>query len=166
MLLKDKLKECLEELHRAKTNYNTEIEKKQQKIQMLENEVHSLKTDYINKLSIERNVSLCDNDIYKRFKVLAIPSKNIVQPSTKDWNELMKQMEDNYPLFFKKICKVNLTQFEFRVCVLTRLSFSNSEMMIVLESSPSSISNAKQKINVKLFGGKGATSLLNNMLNI
>lgn len=154
------------ELQEAKMSQSLMIESKRQTIRALEEEIQSYKTSFSAKLSNERNVILDDNNTFKLFKSSTLPKKNMMCPSEKNWNELEQLVEKNYPIFFKKLSNTKTSTLEFRVCLLTRLRFSNSEIAILLETSPSSISNAKQKANEKIFGQKGASSLLKNMLNL
>ena len=153
--------------------YKEKIKSKQQAIEAwndnyvkLKKEMLTYKKTFSAKLSNERNVILDDNNTYKLFKVLALPRKNIVFPSERNWKDLEQLIGNYYPIFFNKLISAKTSILEFRVCLLTRLRFSNSEISILLGTSSSSISNAKQRANEKIFRKKDASSLLRNMFNL
>lgn len=149
---------------------DVENTKKLKKISNLQNELQGYKSEYKRMLSLEKNVVIEDDDIYILFKKMATGQRNVPQPKEKDWKKLEKMMGENFPVFYDRMhCNRNgkkLSLLEWRVCLLTRLGLTNAEMVNLLSSSPSSISNAKQIANKKLFNEKGASTLLKNMLNL
>ena len=68
-----------------------------------------------------------------------------------------------FPLVYAKISRTKLSTQEFHVCVLSWLKFDNREMSILLQTTTSSICNAKQKANYKLFDQNSASSLYKNL---
>ena len=149
---------------------NVEDTKKLKKINNLQNELQGYKSEYRRMLSSEKNVMIEDEDIYILFKKMATGQRNVPQPKEKDWKKLEKMMGEKFPVFYERIRNnrngKSLGLLEWRVCLLTRLGLTNAEMVNLLSSSPSSISNAKQIANKKIFNEKGASTLLKNMLNL
>lgn len=147
-----------------------EASKKQKKINYLQNEIQEYKNEYKRMLSSEKNVVIEDNEVYKTFRKMASGQRTVPQPNERNWKDLEKMMGENFPVFYERIYSnrkgKKLSVLEWRVCLLTRLGLTNAEMVNLLSSSPSSISNAKQIANRKLFKEKGASTLLKNMLNI
>lgn len=149
---------------------DVEDTKKQKKIIDLQDELQEYKSEYKRMLSSEKNVVIEDNDMYILFKKMSMGQRNVPQPKEKDWKNLEKMMGENFPVFYERIYSnrngKKLSLLEWRVCLLTRLGLTNAEMVNLLSSSPSCISNAKQIANKKLFNTKGASTLLKNMLNL
>ena len=137
-----------------------------EKIDNLRHELQVLQKKHKNILRSEKMLRLDDNNIYQRFKQMAIPALGHHVPTDSDWNELECIFAENYPLFYQKLRnRYDSFVLEFRVCILVRLRFTSSEIVILLNSSKASVSNAKSKANEKLFGEKGASTLYFNMLN-
>lgn len=106
-------------------------------------------------------------NIYKRFRELTSGKMNTPPPTEEEWQELSLVVSKYFPFIYNKMCNCEkLSRLEMRVCILTRLRFTNKEMTILLNSSASSISNIRQKVNERLFGGKSSKTLFDNMVNL
>lgn len=166
MQLLRELEQNKEELLYLEASKDVVIANKHQTIELLQNEIQKLKTAYEKASNSERNKVLDDDDIYKTFKNKAVAKRNNTKPKDSDWEQMLSLINSHFPLFYEKMFSVELSLLEKRVCILTRLRFTNNEMVVLLDSSPSSVSNAKQKVNEKLFGGTSASTLLKNMLKM
>ncbi|MBQ5980733.1 MAG: hypothetical protein IJL54_00995 [Prevotella sp.] len=102
--------------------------------------------------------------IVKRMKGMSFPSKGTPIPEKKDWEELASVFNNNLPKFYRTISTGQLSQQEFRTCMLVRLNFSTSEIANLLETSPSRIAKVKSLANEKLFNYTDAYSLYKNLL--
>lgn len=140
------------------------------KMEKLQAQLQNYKMQYDKIMLSEKNVVVEDDEIYLDFKKMAKGLRSVPMPSAKEWKMLEIFVAEKFPVFYGKICNKEegkkLSLQEWRVCLLTRLHFSNSEIVNILDSSPSSVSNAKQKVNEKLFGGTSASTLLKNMLKM
>ena len=58
-----------------------------------------------------------------------------------------------------------LTEKELRVCILTYLQHSTSDLAALMELTSSRVSNLKTSANKKLFSDQRAFSLLENLRN-
>ena len=89
-------------------------------------------------------------------------------PSEKDWNDLENIVSKHHSPFYSYITDPDkaLSILEKRVAILIRLGFIVSECCILLKSSSQSLSNARGRINRKLFNGKGATGLDNSIMSL
>lgn len=78
---------------------------------------------------------------------------------------LKERTMEKMPHFFNVITdeKYSLTQQEIYLVLLSVLDFSASEASLILNVSPSGISNMKSSINNKLFREKSAKSLIKNL---
>ena len=144
-----------------------ELKDKMEKLQV---QLQNYKMQYDKIMLSEKNVVVEDDEIYLDFKKMAKGLRSVPMPSAKEWKMLEILVAEKFPVFYGKICNneegKKLSLQEWRVCLLTRLHFSNSEIVNILNSTPSSISNAKQMVNHKIFGDNRAGTLYKNMLTI
>ena len=85
--------------------------------------------------------------------------------SEEEWRSLNQFAIKNMEPFLDKICdeKLNLTEKEIRICILSRLQFIPSEMAVLLDLSKQRITNIKANANKKLFYMTGAQSFDSNI---
>ena len=114
----------------------------------------------------EKQTIISNNQIVVAFKKMASPKKNTPVPTNNEWKELVDFICHCFPIFASQISEKKLAQQELKVCVLTRLEFTNSEMQILLNTSSQSITNMKAKATRKLFNKNGASSLYKNLITI
>lgn len=161
------LEQAKHELDFVKSNQGQAVCDLENKIQSLESKIAGYQLQYNSMKIAEKEVLLKENFIVASFKKMASPNLNTPRPSEKDWNSLVALFEDMLPLLNARIIEKNsLGPQELKVCILTRLGFSNGEMQVLLGTSSQSITNTKSKINKKLFNKSGATTLYRNMLDI
>lgn len=74
------------------------------------------------------------------------------KPSVSEWKDLLKLVEANMPAFWQKISSFEgILEDEFRICLLTRLSFSPSQIANLLGVSKQSVTNKRKKLVLLLF---------------
>lgn len=85
--------------------------------------------------------------------------------SASEWTDFEGTMKKLMSEFYVKIesSKAQLTDQEFKVCLLTRMKFSSSDISNLLGTSQQRVTNIKSSINEKLFHKKGSKSLLANL---
>lgn len=116
------------------------------------------------KIYEKQQMAIYEEEVFCMFKNMTSARRNTPQPTDDDWFKLEKLFQTYYPICYKLIKhQAKMTLMELRVCVLTRLSFSNSEMMVLLGSSQSSISNVKLRINKRLFNENSSKTLFKNL---
>ena len=88
-----------------------------------------------------------------------------VAMSASEWTDFEGTMKKLMSEFYVKIehSKAQLTDQEFKVCLLTRMKFSSSDISNLLGTSQQRVTNIKSSINEKLFHKKGSKSLLANL---
>lgn len=87
-------------------------------------------------------------DIYNIIKNRLDTQKNISQ---KEWDEVDDLLEKVYPCFKDKLYAIdNLKTMDYRVCVLTKLGFSNSDIAVLINRSASATSIKRGKLYNKL----------------
>ena len=139
----------------------------QQQIETLQNQIIEYKKMRVRMEPSENIATLDEEKIYKRFKELTSGKINTPRPTEKEWKELFLVVSKYFPLMYNKMSNCDkLSQLEVRVCILTRLRFTNKEMTILLGSSASSISNIRQKVNERLFGDSSSKTLFENMVKL
>lgn len=139
----------------------------QLQIEALQDEITEYKKMRVRMEPSENIATLDEENVYKRFRELTSGKMNTPPPTEEEWQELSLVVSKYFPFIYNKMCNCEkLSQLEMRVCILTRLRFTNKEMTILLNSSASSISNIRQKVNERLFGGKSSKTLFDNMVNL
>ncbi len=91
-----------------------------------------------------------DSKIVKIFQTYNNVGK---QPTVGEWKDLLMLVEKSIPKFWEKLSSFNdkLSTEEFRVCVLSRLSFPPSQVANILGISKQSVTNKRKKIVQILF---------------
>lgn len=145
-------------------------EEKKSAIAELSVKVSEYESKFANMQAKELDVALMHSDIVAVFKKGAIPiprhEKNTPNVSENDWESLLEQVKLCIPSFYTYIIsKHTLTPQELKVCVLTRLNFTNKEIATILGTGTQNIPNAKKRANLKLFIEDTALTLQTNLLN-
>lgn len=74
------------------------------------------------------------------------------KPSASEWKDLQKLIEANLPAFWQRMSLFDgILDDEFRICLLTRLSFSPSQIASLLGISKQSVTNKRKKLVLLLF---------------
>lgn len=86
-------------------------------------------------------------------------------PSDIEWTSLINIVNKLLPDFIKTLNnkEKSLSDKELKVCILTKLNFSPSEIGVLLDLTKQSISNFRTSINRKLFGETGTKSFDSNI---
>ena len=81
------------------------------------------------------------------------------------WKDLEAVISKFVPDFSKMLNdkRCELTDNEFRICMLSRLNFIPSEMSTLLDLSRQRVSNMRAVVNMKLFGETGSKTLDKNL---
>ena len=162
-----KIEAYKEELETLQKDKKILVVQMQQQIEDLQDEITEYKKMRVRMEPSENIATLDEETIYKRFRELTSGKMNTPHPTDEEWQELSFVVSKYFPFIFNRMCNCEkLSQLEMRVCMLTRLRFTNKEMTILLDSSASSISNIRQKINERLFGEKSSKTLFDNMVSL
>ncbi len=119
-----------------------------------------------NLSSQDKEALLNNNETVNTFKQKAVPQLTKDLPNESDWEKLMETVETIIPAFHDFVVKHKLSRQKLRVCLLTRLNFSNKEMSNLMETTKQNISNIKSRANLKLFEDKNAERLKSNLTSI
>ena len=133
------------------------------KINVLQDVIDQYEAKLENVKQSDRIIAIENSDIFLKFKNATTPKLKAILPNQDDWKTLEILFKQYFPLVYAKISRTKLSTQEFHVCVLSWLKFDNREMSILLQTTTSSICNAKQKANYKLFDQNSASSLYKNL---
>lgn len=99
------------------------------------------------------NTKVIESPIYIRLKNLASKGK---KASNEDIENLQELIDSIYPDFrIKSNALTTLRQEENYICALTKLHFSPSDISVLLEYTPASISMTRKRLHKKIFGTEG-----------
>lgn len=75
-----------------------------------------------------------------------------------DWQEIYRLMEKNASGFIAELNRRGIGgEKEMNVCIFIKLRFLPSEIAVLMDCSPQSITNIRQRLLLKLFGENGGT---------
>ena len=158
------LEQTKEELHMLKEGYMPAVSSLESKVNELENEKEMLLASTKNVDVVTSMSAMKSSDVYKLFKGKTNPSSKSIMPSEAQWMLLEEQVRYIFPEFYSKVADINkLSCREKRISILTFLSFSSSEIIILLQTTSQIVSNAKRSINTKLFNEESAKNLYRNL---
>ena len=88
-------------------------------------------------------------------------------PNKAEWRALEVQFSRDMPIAYKILAEEKkLSPLELHVCILLVLGFEDSSIVILTDSIPQTISNAKARANRKIFEEKGAQTLKASLLRL
>ena len=158
------LEQTKEELHMLKEDYKPVVSSLEYKVSELENEKEMLLASTKNVDVVTSMSAIKSSDVYKLFKDKTNPSSKSTMPSETQWMLLEEQVRYIFPEFYSKVADINkLSCREKRISILTFLSFSSSEIIILLQTTSQIVTNAKRSINTKLFNEESAKNLYRNL---
>ena len=111
----------------------------------------------------EKEEQLNEEDIVMLFKTIAQGGFNGKKAVKKEWIQLERTFNKYMPHLYAKIQIAQLSQKEIYSCILTYLGFSAHDIFILIDTTPSIVSNLKSSANYKLFGDKSALNLQRNL---
>lgn len=87
-------------------------------------------------------------------------------PSDAEWRLLVSQFSKDMPAIYKSFgCGEALSPMEQYICILILLRIPTSTIILMVNSTPQTVSKAKSRANMKLFHIKGANTLENNLFS-
>ena len=151
----------LAELESLKGGFETYQTEKQKEIESLKQVLSVYQSDNTSpeKWNIEQ--ALLDSHIVHHLHQSASKAQGA---TSAEWNDLRDVVSEHLPDFYQRItAHKDLTDKEILVCILSKLRFIPSEMVILLGLTSQRITNIRSRINMKLFHEKGAQGLEANL---
>lgn len=106
--------------------------------------------------------TLFNHEIVQRLHMYAV---QMTAPTDCEWKDFQEVVEKLLPEFYLHLSQLSrdLSEKEFRVCMLTRLRFIPSEIAVLLGLSKQRVTNIRGAINKKLFHQEGAKNMSQNL---
>ncbi len=153
--------QATEELQSIRSNKQQFQQQKEEEIEKLRQMLDAYQTNtHADQWELEQ--SLLQHDIVKRMHQHAY---KLVVPSDAEWNDLQGVVEKSLPEFYAKLTVFagQLTDQEWKVCLLVKLNFIPSELTVLLGLSKQRVTNIRTRLNQKLFGESGSRTFDSNL---
>lgn len=168
MLANRKYTDLLMQYHRATEELQSIRSNKQQFQQQKELEIEKLQQmldaykGHMHTDQWESGQSLLRHEIVKRMHQHAC---KLAIPSDAEWKDLQGVVEKSLPEFYAKLTVFagQLTDQEWKVCLLVKLNFIPSELTVLLGLSKQRVTNIRTRLNQKLFGESGSRTFDSNL---
>lgn len=103
-------------------------------------------------------------EICSKFKNIATSKDHTIKVTSGDWDTFMRKYHHYFPAFHSFIVAGSqLTLDEQRICLLTAVEFSATEVSKLLNLQKSQVSNLRASANRKLFSEEGSKTLNANL---
>lgn len=123
-----------------------------EKIHNLQQELEKHKTENLDALE-----QLYQTDIVSHFQSSINDIYAIIRE--KDWNELYQAFDEKLPSFERNLKRIHdLSEIEWRVCMLLKLGFSSSEIAKLTNKSATTIPSIRSRLYKKFFMADGKAS--------
>lgn len=151
-----RLKEKEEEIALLKKEKDKSMEvvirDKEEAISKLKDGIKDICQKYGNSQLTEVDILLRNSSIYKKLRFLEMHPKEKVE--SEDWSELEMTVERLIPSFIP-IFKERLSEKEYHICLLVKLSFSTSFIATLVGITSSGVSASRKKMLEKLCNRVG-----------
>lgn len=153
--------QAMEELQSIRSNKQQFQQQKEQEIEKLQQMLAAYQ-EHSHAGQWELEQSLLQHDIVKRMHQHAC---KLAVPSDAEWNDLQGVVEKSLPEFYAKLSanEAQLTDQEWKVCLLVKLNFIPSELTVLLNLSKQRVTNIRTHLNQKLFGESGSRTFDSNL---
>lgn len=153
--------QATEELQSIRSNKQQFQQQKEEEIEKLRQMLDAYQTNtHAEQWELEQ--SLLQHDIVKRMHQHAY---KLAVPSDAEWKDLQGIVEKSLPEFYAKLAayEAQLTDQEWKVCLLVKLNFIPSELTVLLNLSKQRVTNIRTHLNQKLFGESGSRTFDSNL---
>ena len=143
-------------LERKEKELNIEIGKREQSIAELQERVAGYERD----MNI-KDIAVLEDEIQKAplKDDFSYYLKNVMeQPSSKDWDKLIRFAKSNFPKLYVMLRNYNVTERELRICLLTRLMFKPKDIAVLVGCRFPDVSLTRSRLLKKIYGIDGKAS--------
>ena len=153
--------QATEELQSIRSNKQQFQQQKEEEIEKLRQMLDAYQTN-THADQWESGQSLLRHEIVKRMHQHAC---KLAIPSDAEWKDLQGVVEKSLPEFYAKLTVFagQLTDQEWKVCLLVKLNFIPSELTVLLGLSKQRVTNIRTRLNQKLFGESGSRTFDSNL---
>lgn len=146
-----------EQLERKKNELNGEIGKREQYITELQERVAQYERDLnVKDIAIQED-DIQSASIRSDFEYFITHVKE--HPSNRRWNALASFAKTKLPKLFMMLNNYNVSQHEFRICILVRLKFKPGEIATIMNCRFPEVSLTRSRLLKRIYGienGKAA----------
>ena len=148
----------------ANANYDQEREKLTNEIASLSEKIESYKREQGVAMALKKKDDLEGEPIIVKLRTMAEKPKEIITEN--DFVLLEQTMSNYYPALILDL-KQNpkFSNIDRQVCIMTALKFRPGDIVNLTDLTSSKVTNAKEKVNLLLFGSKSASSLYQNLVD-
>ena len=131
-----------------------------------------IRSEYIKLIEIKApNEYILPEEIITSYIYIKLKSaiKNTdIHIEEKDWEELEKVVVSCYPKFRITLTLLysSISDYEYRICLLTKLKFGKKEIADLTYHSPSSVTNTRSRLYEKMFLKKGTASDMDYLISL
>ena len=164
VLLNNELSESKTELENIRKGCISIVEMKEQELEELQKRVKELEEQLQGNKWANGDFVRTYEDIVSCFKRYTIPNASKSSPTKSEWNTLSDMVRTFFPKLHSLLSqRKDISEQEFKVCMLIYLGFKTGEITTILDTSMQSVSNIKASVSRKLFNEKSAASLYRNL---
>lgn len=163
---KAKIEEKTNELIALKTEIrHLNKQQKEEKLRY-EAEIKEIQSGIEKAISISENSSKpsgCDIvELYTMIQKRIGEEKNLTPV---DWETIDSVVNKEHPYFKTKLYKMHeMKDFEYKICLLIKMGFQNSEISVILHRSYSAITQQRTNLYTKFFKSKGKAKDFDNFI--
>lgn len=167
VLLNNELSESKMELENIRKGSISIVEMKQKELEELQKRVNEMEEQILRNKWANGDFVRTYEDIVSCFKRYTIPNAYKSSPTKSEWNTLSDMVRTFFPKLYSLLSqRKDISEQEFKVCMLIFLGFKTGEITAILDTSMQSVSNTKASVSRKLFNEKSAASLYRNLSKI
>lgn len=156
------MKAELSQLRRERQQNQLLIQEKIKEITHLQEKLSEYQDDRQQPDQWNMEETLMDAEIVIHLHSLAARGK---EATSTDWHELRQILHHLHPAFFTKLLsKGNINTKEMNICMLIRLRFIPSEISVLTDSSPQSITNMRVRLLSKIFHQTGGARQFDELI--
>ena len=164
VLLNNELSESKTELENIRKGCISIVEMKEQELEELQKRVKELEEQLQGNKWTNGDFVRTYEDIVSCFKRYTIPNASKSSPTKSEWNTLSDMVRTFFPKLHSLLSqRKDISEQEFKVCMLIYLGFKTGEITTILDTSMQSVSNTKASVSRKLFNEESAASLYRNL---
>lgn len=116
------------------------------------------------KVKQEAEINLLDSLVYKKFHQIG-NNQESYKITNQDWKDLQNIIDETYTAFTTRIYDLYiLSEKEFRVCLLTKIGITPTQMADILCCSKQAITSIRKRLYAKIFKQKGSTEEWDNFI--
>jgi hypothetical protein len=137
-------------LQHKQEELNSEIDKREESIAQLQKRVLDYEREMNMKDLAEQEDKIQNTPLKAHFQLYL---KNVTtHPSAKEWGQLSKFAKIELPKLYMMLNNYSVTEYEFRICILTRLKFKPKEVSVIVDCSFSEVTLTRTRLLKKIYG--------------